>query len=222
MNKRQRPMQDSESSESMEEPGQETEPQATKRPRYGFNPMETEEDLNAQEQVKIDPRIQEFKEKINKLCCRYPKMKPRTSHALMEQLSFLSLQELENVYMNMINDLSDIRGTPSAETVLLVTKAIDPWVPHYSEVCLKDVELKRDVETEMMEIFGWFGNRINILFRLINNIYIASNFKMYADEELQVTEVVEDESVRPLPVGQQPSSTVSNQERHGSSYPRGG
>lgn len=154
------------------------EESGVKRPNYGFEPLPGPP---PEEAVVDTPEMIQLKEEINRMVCRYPDLIPRTSHALMERLNKLSVEELRNVKLNAVNDVADKRGTPAAETVLLLTIPIDKKLPGYSAICMKDVELKRDIEGELIAVFGWLGARINIIFRLINNGYIA-----YRDLEKQV------------------------------------
>jgi hypothetical protein len=145
--------------------------QDPKRPRietYGFEPAEPEEVVNVE-----PPEIKKLKQDINLLICRYPGLQPRTSHALMEKLSNLTEEELKNVYLNCVNDVAELRGTPTAETALLLTLPVNSMIPGYTDYCMKDVELKRDIESELIQLFGWLGTKINILFRLFNNGYIV-------------------------------------------------
>ncbi len=159
-----------------------------KRPRvetFGFDPIEREEPPK-EEKVETEEE-KKLKRDINLLICRYPSLQIRTSHKLMEKLDGLEEDELRNVYMNAINDITELRGTPSAQTVLLLTYPIDMKLPNYTEYCMKDVELKRDIEAELVVLFGWLGNKINILFRLINNAYVVYRQNINP-QFLQVTE----------------------------------
>ncbi len=144
----------------------EQDPKRQRTNDYGFEPA----DKPREEPVETEA-VKKLKQDINLLICRYPALQPRTSHALMEKLAALSEQELQNVYLNAINDVSELRGTPSAETVLLTTTPIDWKIPGYTDYCMKDVELKRDIESEIVLLFGWLGNKVNIFFRLVNNAY---------------------------------------------------
>ncbi len=174
---------------SREETSSDDEEQDPKRQRtesYGFDPLEKEEVVEEKVETEAQKKL---KKDINLLICRYPSLQIRTSHKLMEKLGGLSEEELRNVYMNAVNDVTELRGTPSAQTVLLLTYPIDLKLPGYTEYCMRDLELKRDIESELVLLFGWLGNKINIIFRLINNAYLVHRqildptFKEKEDEE---------------------------------------
>jgi len=115
-----------------------------------------------------------LKKEIIKLVSRYPSLELRTSKVIMEKLNEMGEDELKIVRDNCVNDLSELRGTPVSSFVLFcVTSPVDWKLPGYTEQCLSDVELKRDVETEMISLFGDLSTRINIFFRLLNNAYIT-------------------------------------------------
>lgn len=139
---------------------------------FGFVPME--DDLPKPVEVKVvTPEMLAVKDKILQLLSRYPELSPRSSSAIAETLSQYDLGALNNIYNNCLNDLQIVRGTPSAELVIyLLAGSIDArFIPGYLEVCLDDIELQRDIESEMFSLLHWFGNKVNIAFRLINNAY---------------------------------------------------
>jgi hypothetical protein len=141
---------------------------------YGFQPVEEEPKVSEKQKDPDTPLCPVLREEINKLLCRYPELTLRTSQATMLQLEQYGEKELKNILQNCRNDLQAIRGTPSADFAIGVgTLPVDRWcgVEGYTERCLHDRELKRDVEHEMTLVLGGGSNRINILFRLMNNLY---------------------------------------------------
>lgn len=125
-----------------------------------------------EEEVKATPEILALRAKIARLVSSYPEIKLRSTSAMMDQLKFLDAEELQNVYSNAIIDLEKIRGTPSAEAILTaICTPIDIYFPGYMDECLRDADLKRDVEAEVINWLGEPGARSNICFRLVNNAY---------------------------------------------------
>lgn len=142
--------------------------------QYGFTPMldpeEKKENENKRKREEESGPMKEMKLKINRLLCRYPGLKPRTSHIFMNQIQDMDLEELNNVYENMINDLSAVRGFPTSESAIIgATFYIDHAVPGYMNTCLKDEDLKRDLDVEIMNAVGQMHNYIVILLRFFNN-----------------------------------------------------
>ncbi len=153
-------------------------PKKSKTPEsnpYGFKPSEDpktpdhDEELNEEEAAEREQLIGELLQMVS----RYPQLKLRSSNELLERLKHFTLEQLRNVHFNASNDISELRGTPCATTVLLGTVYLDRYLPHYSDICLADVELKRDIENEVVDFFGYFGAGVNILFRLVNNAIVA-------------------------------------------------
>lgn len=160
---------ESECSSSQEEKGGENP--------YGFEPMEcpTEEAESKKRKREESEESKQLKKEILRYVSRYPQLQLRTSRQIMERLNEMDEDELKIVRDHCITDLSDIRGSPVASSVIFaVTKPIDvTFLEGYTEQCLSDIELKRDVETEIISILGDLSNRINIFFRLLNNAYIT-------------------------------------------------
>jgi hypothetical protein len=161
-------------------------------PNAGFVPLEKdaltekqrEEILKKQEEEKSRKRKRSeeeekkenaIKDKINRLICRYPGLILRSSVETMKRFADYTIDELENIYKNAITDIAQFRGTPSAEFVLyLITHYPDKRIKRmngYTARCCADEELKRDIEEEMINLLGWADNKVNILFRLLNNAY---------------------------------------------------
>jgi hypothetical protein len=142
---------------------------------FGFRPLEDHEDEKLKKQKVEDTAImKETKEKIAHLLCQFPQLVPRTSHDIMQRLDQLSEKELMNVYANCMNDVTEFKGTPSSDFIIyLGTYFINTILPTFRERCLDDVNLKRDIESEMIHYLGRIGNKLNILFRLANNAYAA-------------------------------------------------
>jgi hypothetical protein len=143
---------------------------------FGFKGMEDpvmdKEKKRAREESEESKAL---KKEILKLVSRYPKLELRTSRVIMDKLNEMSEDDLRIVRDNCISDLSELRGTPvSAFVLFCITQPVDyQFLPGYTDQCMSDQELKRDVESEMIAIFGDLSNRINIFFRLLNNAYIT-------------------------------------------------
>lgn len=142
---------------------------------FGFKPMDDEEEKKENEKKRKREEDQEeinkMKSKINRLLCRYPNLKPRTSHHFITQLESMDLEELNNIFENMLNDLSVIRGFPTSETAIMaLTYSIDRKVPGYMNRCLKDEELKRDIDIEVMNLIGHGHNWVIIALRFVNHL----------------------------------------------------
>jgi hypothetical protein len=177
---------------------------------FGFRPMEPSpeeiasmrgESLKRQKPEET-AKMKELKAEINKLLCRYPGLVPRTSSAIMQRLSEMSEEELENIHINMLNDITEVRGTPSAEAVIM---ALTYWadahhIPGYTSVCLSDIELKRDIESEIIKLIGFLNTKLNILFRFLNNAYTCMRLKRFAHrdpmEELFVRKTEDSEDAK--------------------------
>ncbi len=140
--------------------------------QHGFAPLENDED-KPKETVVETPEVLELRQKINQLLCRYPELTPRSSEEILKKLKEYDVDALRNILQNCLNDLQKVRGTPSAECVIyLIASVIEVlWIPSYVDTCIKDEELKRDIESEVTYWLGCINNRMNILFRLLNNAY---------------------------------------------------
>jgi hypothetical protein len=153
-------------------------PRATlnkRRVECGFTPME--EPVESEKKKRAREESEEskaLKKEILKLVARYPKLELRTSKEIMDKLNEMGEDELRIIRDNCVNDLAEMRGTPVASfVVFLITQPVDWKLPGYTDQCLSDIELKRDVETELIMLLGDLSNRINIFFRLLNNAYIT-------------------------------------------------
>ncbi len=123
-------------------------------------------------QVEDNPESQRIRETIQLLLCRYPQLQIRSTNLIMEKLKEYDTEQLKDIYRNAINDVTQLNGMPAPHAcITLVTKPIDNKVPGYTQKCLNDNELKKDIEIELVQILGHIGNRANIVFRLINNLY---------------------------------------------------
>lgn len=134
-------------------------------------PVESEKKKRAREESEESKAL---KKEILKLVARYPKLELRTSKEIMNKLNEMGEDELRIIRDNCVNDLAELRGTPVASfVVFLMTQPVEWKLPGYTDQCMSDIELKRDVETEIILVLGDLSNRINIFFRLLNNAYIT-------------------------------------------------
>lgn len=144
---------------------------------YGFTPLEKPEKKEEKEKEKIEetPEMRELKDKIQQLICQYPQLTPRSSNEVMEKLDEMNDKQLRNIYTNCITDVAQYRGTPAANFFIFLLTFLPNryYLPTYTDVCLKDTELKRDIEAEAIHLLGGLSTRINILFRLLNNAHVA-------------------------------------------------
>lgn len=149
---------------------------------YGFKPLEedkpkeSEEDKNAKRKREENESVEGvyWKQKIARLIARYPGLIPRTSSELVNALNQYGVEELKNIHQNCISDVVKYRGTPSAEVVLTcLTHHMNKTLPQFQKRCMEDIELRRDIEEEVISFLGFFDSKINILFRLFNNLYKA-------------------------------------------------
>ena len=144
--------------------------------QFGFTPAveEPAEEVPRVRKVVDSPGVVVMKEKINALLCRYPELKLRSTAGTMIMLDNYEEKELVNILQNCINDLQQIRGVPAAELIIHILAGVVDWklLPGYLDRCMADEELKRDVESEMMNWVGLMNTRLNIAFRLLNNAYV--------------------------------------------------
>lgn len=140
---------------------------------FGFVSAEKEEKKEEAEKMIETPEMKEIKEKICQLLSRYPELVPRSSVQIEETLSRYTMSALKNIYNNCLNDLQSIRGMPSSEFIIFIMAGfIDTaWLPGYLDMCIEDEELKRDIESEFYHFIYYFGAKVNILFRFLNNAY---------------------------------------------------
>lgn len=154
----------------------------SKRPSYGFRPQSDEssdepnqyEDQGEEEEENghAGGRNRDYYiKRITNYAARYPSIEPLAVHKLLDKLRGLSDEELENIYLNFVNAVTELKGTRVASFVLLPTILLDSQLPHFSNRCMADIELKRDIEAEYMEWFGWIGNKVNIIFALGSHAY---------------------------------------------------
>ncbi len=149
--------------------------EATEDNNFGFQGLEEDPALTAAKKRKAEEsaKTKELKEKIRVLLTRYNRLVPRTSHALMQKLEGLTEGELDNVYKNCLTDVQEFRGMKAAECITLaITYPVDTFLlPNYTQHCLRDQELLRDIDAELQDMVGYFSNRMQILIRLMSNAY---------------------------------------------------
>ncbi len=149
--------------------------EATEDNNFGFQGLPEDPAITEARAKKAEESVKtkELKEKIRVLLTRYNRLIPRTSHALMQKLEGLTEGELDNVYKNCLTDVQEIRGMKAAECVVLgITYPMDVLLlPTYTEHCLRDQELLRDIDAELQDMVGYFSNRAQILIRLLSNAY---------------------------------------------------
>jgi hypothetical protein len=142
---------------------------------YGFTPFEEElEKEEPKEPKDMTPEAQALRYEINKLVCRYPQLKPRSSFETIRALENYNTMQLKNIYDNCLNDLQTVRGTPSSEMVTnMFCGAVEKYthLRDYRERCLEDLELQRSIEGEMLSLLFWGGNKMQVVFRFVNNAY---------------------------------------------------
>ena len=164
--------------------------------------------------------MKELKKNICKVLSRYPTLVPRSSNLILEKLNEMSEGDLENVYQNCLNDLIEIRGTPVAKfSIFILTTFIDSkFLPGFTDECMRDLELKRDIEAEIINLLGELNNRINIVFRFFNNGYIAYKKARheYIEEGLgsvnpQNASSTESPFVKPIEIGQESKTSKNGQ-----------
>lgn len=139
-----------------------------------FSQTESEPDTAEEQEAALqnDPERLISIQKINRLYNRFQTrgVQLRSSAACLEQLGHLDAQQLDSVYDNLITDISHIRGTPTASAALIPLRYLaDPYIPGYYKECREDAELKMDIESEFVSLFGLLGNKANILCRLVIN-----------------------------------------------------
>jgi len=142
--------------------------------QFGFRPFEEDVEQEKKKERDMSPAAVKLRLQINKLQCRYAGLRLRSSFETMQALLNYDAEQLQGIYDNCINDLQDIRGTPSSEMVTNVfCSGVEKYtrLKGYREMCLEDKELQRDIEAEMMDLLYWGGNRIQMVFRLCNNAY---------------------------------------------------
>ncbi len=176
----------------------------------GFQPMEEPIEIENKKRVREESEESKaLKKEILKLVARYPQLELRTGKIIMDKMADMDEDELRMVRDNCINDLAEIRGTPVASfAVFCLTQPIDRYfLQGFTEQCLSDIELKRDVETELILLLGELSNRVNIFFRLLNNAYITwKKSRGEKFEELNAT--------RPFPKSNKESDEpLNNEER---------
>jgi hypothetical protein len=174
-------------------------PLQNNEPNAGFVPLEDNTEISEKQKEQLLQQKEELKKrkrdpaevaketlikkKINKLVTRYPGLVLRTSAEMLKRLADFDKDELQNIYDNCISDLASVRGTPEAEFIIyLITYHINLRLDGFMSRCQDDVELKRDIEEAMMDIFGAFNIYASILFRLCNNLFktmydIRDNYK---------------------------------------------
>jgi hypothetical protein len=195
----------------MEASPAENREQAQGGENFGFEAA-IEEPVEEPEKRKVvdSPGVVILKDKINALLCRYPELQLRSSAASMTALDNYEEKELVNILQNCINDLQQIRGVPAAELVIHILAGVVDWklLPGYLDRCMADEELKRDVESEMMNWIGLMNTRLNIAFRFMNNAYIQifrPDAPYYGEQESSDEELELQPYIQNVPLHAQPS-----------------
>lgn len=142
---------------------------------FGFKPLSSERPEGRPEKRKRveTEEARRLKTEIQLLLCRHPKLIPRTSHEIMEKLNTLSDDELFNVHINALNDVAELKDNPSGAAVITAcTKPLDlAYLPGFTQQCLNDSELRRNVEAEVTLYLGRVSGMWLIAFQLLNNAY---------------------------------------------------
>ena len=156
---------------------QDNDPIRASTDNFGFNPLpenKTEKRGRKRKQMEEDDVFM-LKREISKLLCQYPKLTIRSSNEVMGKLDELSHEELKNVYQNCLNDVTQLRGNPVATGIIhiLTTYLNNRYIKGFTEECLKDEELKRNIDLEYTRLIGDASSRFIIVLQLINNAYNA-------------------------------------------------
>ena len=141
---------------------------------FGFEPLPEPQAERRERRDTGSPACEARRQQINRLLCRYPNLKLRSSETTMKQLMQYDEQELENILTNATNDLAAIRGAPMSEFLIhTLAGLVDTFfLPGFLDRCLADEELKNDVEAEATLVSGCCGNKTNIAFRSLNHAYV--------------------------------------------------
>lgn len=166
-------VEETEGEEEEEEEEEEESEHPSALPNFGFTPIPEVTKERREDPPRPSPAHEAKRQQINRLLCRYPQLKLRSSETTLKQLVQYDESELENILTNAQNDLAAIRGAPMADFIIGgVAGLVDTFLlPGYLARCLADHELKNDVEAEATLLFGACGNRTNILFRALNHGY---------------------------------------------------
>lgn len=150
---------------------------------FGFTPMEDPEVAEKKKRKREESEeARNLKYEIQTLLCRYPTLVPRTSHGVMDKLNALDDDELHNVYLNCLNDVSELRGNPIANSVIYgSTYFINQFIPGFTEECMNDIELKRNIESTVTVWLGKINTAAQMLFQFGNNAYVASRKRVHWD-----------------------------------------
>lgn len=144
---------------------------------FGFNPLpeDKSERRGRKRKQSEEDYVFSLKREISKLLCQYPKLTIRSSNAMMSKLDELSPEELKNVYQNCLNDVTQLRGNPVATGIIhiMTTFVNNKYINGFTEECLKDEELKRNIDLEYSRLLGDASSKVIILLQLINNAYNA-------------------------------------------------
>jgi hypothetical protein len=143
---------------------------------FGFQPAPQARVERRESAKKGTPESDAKRQQINRLLCRYPALKLRSSKATLKLLDQYDEEELDNIMTNAQNDLAAIRGAPMADFLIsLGASLIDKLVlPGYLDRCRADAELRNDVEAEANLLFNGCGNKTNIVFRALNNAFVQA------------------------------------------------
>lgn len=148
---------------------------------YGFEPMESEQhnEQNAgndlkRKRVDDSPEALQMRSKINRLILRYPGLVLRSSFPMMEKLSSYDYNELTNIYTNAHNDIRNARKNQCADLLLIAgTYHMNKKYPTFTSRCIHDIELKRDIEMEVVGLLTFLENKIHIFLGLATHLFRA-------------------------------------------------
>lgn len=169
---------------------------------------------------KEEKRKKEIKLKINELLCRNPGLKPRDSLPLMNLFESYTVDQLENIYTNCLNDLIEHRGMPASSVLIKCLSYVgDALLPGFSDECIKDIELRKDIEYEMIDLLRWFGTRVNILFRLGDNALTAFEKGRFnyvnPRDEIKILQETENPYVKVVELPSDTAKTTKEKEVNG-------
>lgn len=124
----------------------------------------------------------ELMKKIIRLLRRNPEIMPKTMADYERNLNSYSIKELEEVFENIMYDIQAKSGTPFSDFLIwfLTIPFVRAGNGKFRKICHKDVGLKQDMENEITFTVMDINNRIQILFKFINNFLKSMG---YIDDE---------------------------------------
>lgn len=129
-------------------------------------------ELPREEYIEETAQLKKLRSHVRKILCRYPDLKIKDGSEI--HIDHYTEEQLETIIQNFMTDLQPRRGIPAADIVINVLgTAVDRLIPGFKHECQGDKELKQDIEYELTYWLGVLSNRINIVFRLANNAYVA-------------------------------------------------